>query len=148
MRYYSLRDQKSQNQFDYYWMPGTQNDADYFTKHHPIKHHLNTRSRYVQDKPTAKLHMLMQPLKMLCMQHINMRSCSDIQSARVCWSRGRRTDWTRTEIPRTTDRPNENHDPAYVGQTEREPRYLGTGDLGHTQTNKCTGQFDHALIRD
>jgi hypothetical protein len=25
--------------FGYYWRPGTQNLADYFTKHHPISHH-------------------------------------------------------------------------------------------------------------
>jgi hypothetical protein len=30
---------KAQRQFRYYWRPGTQNLADYFTKHHPASHH-------------------------------------------------------------------------------------------------------------
>ena len=29
----------TQGQFCYYWRPGTQNLADYFTKHHPATHH-------------------------------------------------------------------------------------------------------------
>ena len=33
----------SQGQFWYYWRPGTQNLADYFTKHHPATHHKSVR---------------------------------------------------------------------------------------------------------
>jgi hypothetical protein len=29
----------TQDQYRYYWRPGTQNLADYWTKHHPAKHH-------------------------------------------------------------------------------------------------------------
>jgi hypothetical protein len=28
-----------QNQYQFYWRPGTQNLADYWTKHHPASHH-------------------------------------------------------------------------------------------------------------
>ena len=34
---------EAQGQFRYYWRPGTQNLADYFTKHHPATHHKNVR---------------------------------------------------------------------------------------------------------
>merc|ERR1712197_166498 len=33
MRYHWLRDRQSQKQFDIYWKPGPESDADYFTKH-------------------------------------------------------------------------------------------------------------------
>jgi hypothetical protein len=34
-----LRCRNAQEQFRYYWRPGTQNLADYFTKHHSATHH-------------------------------------------------------------------------------------------------------------
>ncbi len=30
---------EAQNQYHFYWRPGTQNLADYWTKHHPASHH-------------------------------------------------------------------------------------------------------------
>ncbi len=39
MRFHRLRCRDAQGQFHYYWRPGTQNLADYFTKHHPATHH-------------------------------------------------------------------------------------------------------------
>jgi hypothetical protein len=39
MRFHWLRCRNAQGQFRYYWRPGTQNLADYFTKHHPATHH-------------------------------------------------------------------------------------------------------------
>ena len=50
MRYYWLRDRMAQLQFDIYWDKGSNNGADYHTKHHATKHHRITRPRYVQDK--------------------------------------------------------------------------------------------------
>ena len=47
MRYFWLRDRESQKMFNYYWKPGVENDADYFTKHHPAKHHLANRHKFV-----------------------------------------------------------------------------------------------------
>ncbi len=43
MRCHWLRCRDAQDQFRYYWRPGTQNLADYFTKHHPATHHKNVR---------------------------------------------------------------------------------------------------------
>ena len=49
MRYYWLRDRATQKQFLIEWAPGIINKADYFTKHHPIKHHKQIRPTYVLD---------------------------------------------------------------------------------------------------
>ena len=44
-----------QEQFRYYWRPGSQNWADYWTKHFPASHHINmhpeflTPARYLED---------------------------------------------------------------------------------------------------
>ncbi len=43
MRFHWLRCRDAQGQFCYYWRPGTQNLADYFTKHHPATHHKSVR---------------------------------------------------------------------------------------------------------
>ena len=42
-----LRCRDTQGQFRYYWRPGTQNLADYFTKHHPASHHKASRPVYL-----------------------------------------------------------------------------------------------------
>jgi hypothetical protein len=39
MCFHWLRCRDPRGQFRYYWRPGTQNLADYFTKHHPATHH-------------------------------------------------------------------------------------------------------------
>lgn len=39
MRYHWLRDREHHGQIDIYWQAGTHNNADYWTKHHPIIHH-------------------------------------------------------------------------------------------------------------
>ena len=39
MRFHWLRCRGAQDQYRFYWRPGTQNLADYWTKHHPASHH-------------------------------------------------------------------------------------------------------------
>jgi len=39
MRFHRLRCRGAQDQYQFYWRPGTQNLADYWTKHHPASHH-------------------------------------------------------------------------------------------------------------
>ena len=53
MRYHWLRDRQTQKQFNIYWDKGSNNHADYFTKHHPAKYHQEIRRtrQYVRDKP-------------------------------------------------------------------------------------------------
>ena len=47
MRFHWLRCRDARRQFQYYWRPGTQNLADYFTKHHPASHHKASRPTYL-----------------------------------------------------------------------------------------------------
>jgi len=49
MRFYWVRDRVKDGQFVIYLRKGDQNDADYFTKHHPPSHHRRMRSRYLLD---------------------------------------------------------------------------------------------------
>jgi hypothetical protein len=53
MRFYWIRDRVAQKQFEVLWQKGSENLADYFTKHHPASHHQKVRSRYLQQKETA-----------------------------------------------------------------------------------------------
>jgi hypothetical protein len=56
MRFHWLRDRECQDQFRIYWRPGKLNYADYWTKHHPAKHHQNIRRDFLT--PYLVLEML------------------------------------------------------------------------------------------
>ena len=60
MRYHWLRDRSTQQQFNIFWHPGTDNDGDYYTKHHATTVHREQRAKYVRDKliQFLKLHVL------------------------------------------------------------------------------------------
>jgi hypothetical protein len=47
MRFYWVKDRVKAKQFLVYWKRGADNDADYFTKHHPPATHRIKRSRYL-----------------------------------------------------------------------------------------------------
>ncbi len=47
MRYHWIRDQVKMKVFKITWKAGKLNLADYFTKAHPVKHHVNIRWKYV-----------------------------------------------------------------------------------------------------
>eukprot|EP00804_Cyclotella_cryptica_P006018 CCRYP_000254-RA/>CCRYP_000254-RA protein AED:0.42 eAED:0.42 QI:0/0/0/1/0/0/2/0/294 len=49
MRFQWLKCRRAQSLFRYLWAKGTKNHADYPSKHHSAKHHMQMRSRYVQD---------------------------------------------------------------------------------------------------
>jgi hypothetical protein len=49
MHFYWLQDQVDHQQFHIYWRKGSDNLADYFTKHHPPLHHHCMRSKYVLE---------------------------------------------------------------------------------------------------
>lgn len=51
MRFYWVRDRVRQNQFLVHWRRGTDNLADYFTKHHSPSHHRLLRSQYLHTGP-------------------------------------------------------------------------------------------------
>jgi hypothetical protein len=53
MRFHWLRCRNAQGQFCYYLRPGTQNLADYFTKHHPTSHHKSVCPTILTPAPSA-----------------------------------------------------------------------------------------------
>jgi hypothetical protein len=53
MRFYWIRDRVAQKQFKICWQKGSDNLADYYTKHHPPAHHQRMRSRYLQQDESA-----------------------------------------------------------------------------------------------
>ncbi len=58
MRFHWLRDRECHRQFRVYWRPGKLNYADYWTKHHPKKHHQHMRKEFIT--PQIVLEMLQQ----------------------------------------------------------------------------------------
>ncbi len=66
MCFHWLQCRKAQGQFRYYWRPGTQNLADYFTKHHPASHHKANRPNFLtprKDPQYTKIFPLQQDKK-------------------------------------------------------------------------------------
>jgi hypothetical protein len=47
MHFYWIKDRVKQGQYNVYWGPGSQNLADYFTKHHSPAHHKRIRDVYI-----------------------------------------------------------------------------------------------------
>jgi hypothetical protein len=47
MRFYWIQDRVSQGQFTVHWQKGSDNLADYFTKHHPPAHHILMQPIYI-----------------------------------------------------------------------------------------------------
>ena len=56
MRFYWLKDKEAQNFFQFFWRPGKNNMADYWTKHHAAIHHENICSQ-ILSKPSAIQHL-------------------------------------------------------------------------------------------
>ena len=50
MRYYWIQNCTTQEQFEFYWQRGLDNEAVYFTKKHATVYHRNMRSRYIRGK--------------------------------------------------------------------------------------------------
>jgi hypothetical protein len=52
MRFHWMKDRIQQQEFHLYWEKGALNMADYFTKHHPPRHHKLMRHKYLQKENT------------------------------------------------------------------------------------------------
>ena len=52
MHFYWVHDRVCQGQFRIHWRKGSENLADYFTKHHTPAHHQTMRPIYLQQKRT------------------------------------------------------------------------------------------------
>ena len=81
MRWNWLRDKELHDNVKVYWGPGKENEADYFTKHHPPSYHKITRPRYilqghnVSQKSLASVLPLRSRLRLRC-----ARVCSNLAS--------------------------------------------------------------------
>ena len=58
MRYHWLRDKATYKAFRYYWDKGENNEADYFSKHHPPSHHIKMRPKYILKNNCVKRKFL------------------------------------------------------------------------------------------
>ena len=70
MKYHWLRDRQAQNQFHIYWKEGKKILADYFTKHFPPSHHIQTRPTYI-----LKNHYVSQVLNFNSIRTVIARVC-------------------------------------------------------------------------
>ena len=61
MQFYWIRDRIHQGHFLVYWRPGILNLGDYFTKHHPTKHHRDMRTVYLQSPAPSTLRGCVDP---------------------------------------------------------------------------------------
>ena len=52
MRFYWIKDRVKMGHFHVFWRPGTENIADYWTKHHPASHHREMRPIVMNSKKT------------------------------------------------------------------------------------------------
>ena len=49
MRWFWIRDKTKANVYNVYWNQGKTNRADYFSKQHPTKHHMEMRPVYIHE---------------------------------------------------------------------------------------------------
>jgi hypothetical protein len=61
MRFHWLRCRSAQDQYRFYWRPGTQNIADYWTKHHPASHHKSFRPQILTSATDPEYQKLTTP---------------------------------------------------------------------------------------
>jgi hypothetical protein len=67
MRFYWIKYRVKQGQFNVYWVPGFQNLADYFIKHHSLAHHKRMRDIYI--------HAYEQPINRKGIRDSALRGC-------------------------------------------------------------------------
>jgi hypothetical protein len=78
MRFYWVRDRVQQEQFHVYWVKGSLNKADYFTKHHPAKHHREVRSTYLHlPQPTPNYFDCLHDTQPATNAHASLRRYCD-----------------------------------------------------------------------
>jgi hypothetical protein len=77
MRFYWLKDQQKQGQFDICWEPGKTNLADYTNKHHPSSHHKRVRPiyLYMRDESPRTLQGCIEILSLNETQELQTKSC-------------------------------------------------------------------------
>jgi hypothetical protein len=72
MQFYWVHDRVKQGHFKVFWAPGKTNLADYFTKHHPPRHHQRIKSTYIhQSKSKTTLPNLAHSIQQGCVHPAN-----------------------------------------------------------------------------
>jgi hypothetical protein len=61
MQFHWLRCRSAQDQYRFYWRPGSQNIADYWTKHHPASHHKSFRPQILTSATDPEYQKLTTP---------------------------------------------------------------------------------------
>ena len=61
MCYHWIKDRQNQQQFQVYWRPGTENNADYYSKHFNDIEHRKRRPKYVNHLQESDEGVLIQP---------------------------------------------------------------------------------------
>ena len=72
-----LRDKENQRIFKVYWDKGTNQGADYFTKHHPVIHHRRIRlsKKYIRDAFLPIKNHVNQMISLANSSHETVRVC-------------------------------------------------------------------------
>ena len=58
MCHHWLRDKETHKLIRVFWESGLTNEADYFTKYHPVTYHRAMQPRYVRDRARHEINML------------------------------------------------------------------------------------------
>jgi hypothetical protein len=79
MRYHWVVDRTEQGQFSIHLKPGTENIADYHTKHHPPTYHRNMRPIILHDMERLKTNAKMPATEIACYLTLQLlRGCDKI----------------------------------------------------------------------
>ena len=82
-RFHWLRCRDAQDQFRYYWRPGSQNWADYWTKYFPAFHHINMRPEFLT--PARHLEYIKRrQMKVVCAVKLAQVISDSGPTTRVC----------------------------------------------------------------
>ena len=79
--YWIVRDRVRQGQYHVYWRKAAFNRADYFTKHHPTRHHQNMRHEYLHQSNHVHQHNYYDALSDDTSEAEFEQSTSDVQFA-------------------------------------------------------------------
>ena len=122
MRFYWIRDRVHQKQFTILWRKGALNKADYFTKHHPAKHHHAMRSTYLHQPAASKnyfecLSDTDQSTVHHDLSHATANATVSNETPCTCTPTGATTAKNNTAVPEKYE-----HSPVDLGLTSPSPK--------------------------
>ena len=99
MRFYWLHCQEAQNQFRFFWRPGGQNLADYWTKQHSAAHHQNMRAEFLTK--VEEVYKLREKITYMRCAPQRGGACTDVNSIQLQGCVGQTTLPTRNPAGRS-----------------------------------------------